>query len=77
MNDSVLPSTDVPSGQPPTNAAEARAVLDSRMADKQFGAKLFAGDVATKTEYRELRALINNPAPTDAVAAAMSNQDHP
>jgi hypothetical protein len=60
---------------PPANAAEARTVLDARMGDKAWGAKLFAGDVATTTEYRDLRALINNPDPADSVTVAMSSQD--
>lgn len=51
-------------------------MLDTRMADKQWGAKLFAGDVPVTTEYRSLRDLINKPDLTGEVAAAMSNQDH-
>jgi hypothetical protein len=62
---------------PPANATEARALLDSRMADKGWGQKLFAGDAAATTEYRSLRDLINKPDLTGEVAAAMSNDDHP
>jgi hypothetical protein len=62
---------------PPVNAAEARTVLDARMGDKSWGAKLFAGDVAVTTEYRGLRELINKPDLTGEVAAAMSGDPHP
>jgi hypothetical protein len=57
---------------PPANAAEARTALDGKMADKQWGARLFSGDAATTTEYRELRALADSPDPAHAVARAMS-----
>ena len=65
----------VPAGPPPTNAAEARTVLDGKMADKLWGARLLSGDVAAKTEWRELQDLINRPDSSDAVAAAMSSAD--
>ncbi len=60
---------------PPANAAEARATLDARIADKSWGAKLIGGDVAANTEYRELRALVDSPDPTDKVELAMSGAD--
>ncbi len=60
---------------PPATAAEARAVLDTRIADKSWGAKLIGGDVATNTEYRALRALVDSPDPTDKVELAMSGAD--
>jgi hypothetical protein len=56
---------------PPANAAEARTVLDGKLADRDWGAKLLAGDAATNREYRELQ----NKAATDddsTIAAAMS-----
>jgi hypothetical protein len=60
---------------PPTNAAEAQAVLNTKFADKAWGAKLLSGDGPTTTEYRGLRELINKPDPTDAVKVAMSSDD--
>jgi hypothetical protein len=47
-------------------------VLDSRLADKAWGAKLLSGDVAANTEYRELRAKADNPETVDTVTVAMS-----
>jgi hypothetical protein len=64
--------TDGTQQQPPSTAAEARAVLDTRIADRDWGAKLIAGDAATKTEYAALRAKADNPDPGDTVAAAMA-----
>lgn len=63
--------TDAPLA-PPATAAEARAVLDTRIADRDWGAKLIAGDAATKREYADLRAKADNPDPADTVAAAMA-----
>jgi hypothetical protein len=60
---------------PPTNGVEARVVLNGKMADNQWAAKLLSGDVTAKTEWRELQDLINRPDSTDAVAAAMSSAD--
>jgi hypothetical protein len=57
---------------PPATAAEARATLDTRIADKSWGAKLIGGDAEVNREYRELRAKADNPDPADTVAAAMS-----
>jgi hypothetical protein len=65
----VLPDTPP---APPANATEARAVLDSRLADREWGAKLLSGDVAANTEYRELRAKADNPETADTVTVAMS-----
>jgi hypothetical protein len=58
--------------QPPANAQEARARLDARLADKEFGAKLLAGDAATNTEYRDLQNMAANVDPNDVVAVALS-----
>jgi hypothetical protein len=57
---------------PPATPAEARQRLDARLADKQFGARLLAGDAATNTEYRDLQNMAANVDPNDAVAVAMS-----
>jgi hypothetical protein len=57
---------------PPANGAEARAVLDSRIADPAWGAKLLHGDVDARREYSELRAKADAADPADKVAAAMA-----
>jgi hypothetical protein len=59
---------------PPANAAEARTVLEGKMADKDWGALLLRGDAAVNREYLELRAKADNPDPSDVVAAAMSGK---
>jgi hypothetical protein len=60
-----------PPPAPPANATEARARLDGLMADKDWGAKLLAGDADTKREYFSLSSMAAN---TDAstIAVAMS-----
>src|SRR5258705_386085 len=60
---------------PPATAAEARGILDTRIADKSWGAALLAGDVATNAEYRELRAKADNPDPADQVAEALRGHE--
>jgi len=64
---------------PPATSQEARAVLDTRIADKDWGAKLLSGDAEARREYSELRAKADAPDPADAVAAAMAGieQDGP
>jgi hypothetical protein len=57
---------------PPANAAEARTRLDALLADRDQGAKLLAGDSEVTRNYRDLRAMADNPDPADVVAAAMS-----
>jgi hypothetical protein len=59
---------------PPATPAEARQRLDARLSDKEFGAKLLAGDAATNTEYRDLQNMAANVDPNDAVAVALSGQ---
>jgi hypothetical protein len=56
---------------PPANATEARARLDGLIADKDRGAKLLAGDVATNRDFCDLVAMAAN---TDdsTIAVAMS-----
>jgi hypothetical protein len=56
---------------PPANSQEARTRLDAFIADKERGAKLFAGDAATTKEFNSLTTM----AATDdasTVAAAMA-----
>jgi hypothetical protein len=57
----------------PANALEARARLDTLIADKDWGAKLLANDAATTREYRDLQ---DKAANTDdsTVSAALSGQ---
>ena len=59
---------------PPANAGEARIALDGKMADQAWGARLLSGDVTAKTEYRDLRAMID-ASPEAAVARAMSGEE--
>ena len=56
---------------PPANAIEARAVLDARIADKEFGAKVFAGDAAALRELRDLTGKVAGGG-DDVVAAAVT-----
>jgi hypothetical protein len=59
---------------PPANSQEARTRLDGLIKDRDWGAKLIAGDAATSREYRELRLKVDNPDPADTVAAAMAGK---
>jgi len=59
---------------PPATATEARTVLDARLADKDWGAKVFAGDAAANKELHELTAMASRGG-DDTVAAAMNG--HP
>jgi hypothetical protein len=56
----------------PANAAEARAMRNSLMADKDFSTKLFNGDLAAKTQWRELGEKISGPDTSAAIERAMS-----
>jgi lysophospholipase L1-like esterase len=56
---------------PPANATEARAVLDARMADKDWGGRVFSGDIAANKELRELTAMVAAGG-NDTVTVAMS-----
>jgi hypothetical protein len=57
---------------PPATPQEARSVLDSRIADKDFGARLVAGDADANCEFRELQAKIAEADPADDVARALA-----
>jgi hypothetical protein len=69
-----MTDTPVLPGAPPapSTPAEANTVLQSRLADKAWGAKLLANDVEVTREYRALREKADNPDPADTVAVAMS-----
>jgi hypothetical protein len=59
---------------PPAPAAtvmEARAQLDARIADKDWGARLTAGDANTNREFHDLTAMVANE-DDSTIAAAMS-----
>jgi hypothetical protein len=43
---------------PPKTATEAHTALDARRADNDWGAKVFAGDIAANKELRDLTAMI-------------------
>jgi hypothetical protein len=55
----------------PTNATEAREVLNTRMADKDWGGRVFNGDVAANKELRDLTAMVAAGG-ADTVAVAMN-----
>jgi hypothetical protein len=57
----------------PANATEARARLDARIADGDWGAKLFAGDATANREYRDLVGMAVADG-DDVVAAAMNGK---
>jgi hypothetical protein len=57
--------------EPPKTATEARTVLDARMADKDWGGRIFNGDAGANKELRELTAMVAaGGADTVAVAVA-------
>lgn len=56
---------------PPANAAEARALLDTRIADKDWGAKLLAGNSDVGREFRELSEKAGGVDPIDAAIAGI------
>jgi hypothetical protein len=56
---------------PPANATEARTVLDARMADKDWGGRVFNGDVGANKELRELTAMVAAGG-ADTVTVAMN-----
>jgi hypothetical protein len=56
---------------PPANVAEATARLAARSADKDWGAKVLAGDADAKREWRDLTSMASG-ADDSMVAAAMS-----
>jgi hypothetical protein len=55
---------------PPVNAAEARAVLDARIADKSFGERFLNGNPAANKEFHDLTTMI--AAGGDAVDQAIA-----
>jgi len=58
---------------PPANSTEARTRLDTLIADKNFGAKLVAGDADANREFRGLQNLAASTDDT-TIAAAMSGE---
>jgi hypothetical protein len=56
---------------PPANVQEARTRLAALVADKERGAKLFAGDVETNRDYSQLTAMAARD-DDSTVAAAMA-----
>jgi hypothetical protein len=56
---------------PPKTATEARTVLDTRMADKDWGGRVFNGDVAANKELRDLTAMVAAGG-ADTVTVAMN-----
>jgi hypothetical protein len=63
--------TDTPA--PPATATEARTVLDARIQDKDWSARLLNGDIAAKKEMKELTSKIADGG-DDVVAVAMSGK---
>jgi hypothetical protein len=64
--------TDVQPPAPPATAAEASGRLEALKADKEWGAKLIAGDAEANREFRELQLKIDSADPADMAAVAMS-----
>jgi hypothetical protein len=56
---------------PPKTASEASAVLAARQADRDWGAKVFAGDPNANKEFRELTAMVSAGG-DDTVTVAMN-----
>ena len=56
--------------QVPATASEARATLDAKIADKEWGAKYIGGDVSARREFEVLTAKVAGG--DDAVVVAMS-----
>jgi hypothetical protein len=67
----VPPAPPIVPAAPPKTATEAKAVLDSRKADKDWGAKVFSGDVAANKELKDLVAMIAAGG-ADTVTVAMN-----
>jgi hypothetical protein len=61
--------TNVPA--PPANAMEARTQLDARLADKDWGARLTAGDANANREFRDLQSMAAT-SDDSTIAVAMS-----
>jgi hypothetical protein len=55
----------------PTNAVEARGRLDTLIADKDWGAKLLAGDTNANREFRDLQSMADK-SDDSTIAMAMS-----
>ena len=55
----------------PTNAVEARGRLDTLIADKDWGAKLLAGDTNANREFRDLQNMADK-SDDSAIATALS-----
>jgi hypothetical protein len=68
MTDGTQPSGAPP--VPPATPQEARAVLDAKMADKNWGERLTAGDAEVTREWNSLQAKAAEP--TDDVSRAMA-----
>jgi hypothetical protein len=72
--------TDAPLAPPvppalPATPQEARTRLDGLIKDREFGARLVAGDADANREFRELQAKADAVDPADQVAVAMSGKD--
>jgi hypothetical protein len=57
---------------PPATPQEARTRLDTLIKDRDFGARLVAGDAAANREFSALQKQADSIDPTDKVAAAMA-----
>jgi hypothetical protein len=57
----------------PTNAVEARGRLDTRIADKDFGAKVLSGDPNANREFRDLQKMAASEDDSTITAAMSGN----
>jgi hypothetical protein len=70
MSDALAPAAPP---APPSNVQEARTQLAALVADKERGAKLFAGDVETNRQFSQLTAIASRD-DDSTVAAAMAGK---
>src|SRR5260370_21951888 len=74
MTDSTQQQSGSPTA-PPANAAEARTRIDGLIKDREFGARLVAGDADANLVFRELQLKADTPDPSAKVTRAMSVAD--
>src|SRR5258706_5353571 len=69
------PGTPGAPAAPPATPQEASARLDGLIKDREYGARLLAGESDANSEFRSLQAMADSPDPSAKVALAMSGSD--